>query len=163
MPRDLQVYEFCGNHVDSTCLATRIIRRQSRRVTNAFQSATLLIRIPAAVLPYTAPCDSQEQTSRCRRSHMSENLPFLAPNSLLPSVSKTSSWERHIDRAMAESDPTKLLSLIHRAEEALFLRWQEITDDPSDKNEREAMNAACENLRQFTIHKLGWPNQVLGE
>jgi hypothetical protein len=94
---------------------------------------------------------------------MSENLPFLQPDSLLPSVSKTSSWERHIDRARAESDLTKLLGLIHRAEEALFLRWQEITDDPSHKNEREAMDAACENLRQITVHKLGWPSQVLGE
>jgi hypothetical protein len=41
MPRPLQANEFCGNHVDGTYPATRIISRPSRKVTNAFEPAIL--------------------------------------------------------------------------------------------------------------------------
>jgi hypothetical protein len=51
----------------------------------------------------------------------------------------------------------KLLECIHVTEAALFLRWQELANDSTAKEERAGMDAAAADLLAVKLHKLGWP------
>lgn len=67
------------------------------------------------------------------------------------------SWKRQIQKALRENEPEKLSDLVHAAESALFVRWQELCENDSPE-ERASMQAAADNLLAIKIHKLGWPN-----
>jgi hypothetical protein len=58
---------------------------------------------------------------------------------------------------MQESDPKRLLSLVYDTEAALFMRWQEMSNDEAHRAERDAMKAAADDLCSIKIGKLGWP------
>jgi hypothetical protein len=87
---------------------------------------------------------------------MSENQMSLQCSSVA-SRSVRPSWNHCLERVMRESDPQRLLPLVHAVESALFLRWQEMTDESGQSHERAAMQAACHDLWEIKIHKLGWP------
>jgi hypothetical protein len=70
---------------------------------------------------------------------------------------QASSWKVTYEKVAWESDTERLLISIHATEDALFLRWQELGNDPMDKPERAAMNAAAADLLAIKLHKLGWP------
>jgi hypothetical protein len=67
------------------------------------------------------------------------------------------SWKRQIQKALRENEPEKLSDLVHAAEGALFVRWQELREKDSPE-ERASMQAAADNLLAIKIYKLGWPN-----
>ena len=67
------------------------------------------------------------------------------------------SWKVAYEKIVWESDAAKLLILVHATEDALFLRWQELCNGPTDKPERAAMSAAAADLLAIKLHKLGWP------
>ena len=71
---------------------------------------------------------------------------------------KTPWWKTAYEKTRWESDKEQLLTFIHATEIALFLRWQELGDDPSHKKERLAMEVASEDLLAVKIRKLGWPD-----
>jgi hypothetical protein len=63
---------------------------------------------------------------------------------------------------MRETDPVRLTDQLHVAEDAIFLRWQEMKANPSptDTEEQEAIRSATNELLTIKIHKLKWPNFV---
>ena len=69
------------------------------------------------------------------------------------------SWKRSLEKAMRESDSGKLLSLVYDTEAALFVRWQQISNDETHQAEREAMNEAASDLWSIKVYKLGWPGR----
>jgi hypothetical protein len=66
------------------------------------------------------------------------------------------SWKRHMQKALRENDPAKLVQFVYATEMALFFRWQELGVEPSE-SERAAMRSAADNLLAIKIYKLGWP------
>ena len=88
---------------------------------------------------------------------MSENQPSLQPGSVQPKSPEISSWQTAYEKTMWELDQEKLLTLIHATEQALILRWLELTDEPKHKAERETMDDACHDLWRIKVRKLGWP------
>jgi hypothetical protein len=78
-------------------------------------------------------------------------------NSVPPKPDRRCSWERCLQKAMRESDPAQLLKLVYAAEEALLLRWKELSHDSNHGGERKAMKAAANELLAIKIHRLGWP------
>ena len=71
------------------------------------------------------------------------------------------SWKRSLEKAMRESDSERLLSLVYDTEIALFIRWQQISNDETHQAECDAMNAAASDLWAIKIYKLGWPDPSL--
>lgn len=66
------------------------------------------------------------------------------------------SWRRHLQKALRENDPAKLVQFVYATEMALFFRWQELGGQPTEP-ERSAMRSAADNLLAIKIYKLGWP------
>ena len=62
---------------------------------------------------------------------MSENQQSLP--SIAVSSKSAPSWKRSLEKAMRESDTKKLLSLVYDSETALFIRWQEISNDETHR------------------------------
>jgi hypothetical protein len=77
---------------------------------------------------------------------------------VLPEADLTSSWRRYFEKAIRESDPVKLLALIHETEKALLFRGIEMGCNESHEVEREAMGSACNDLGVIKVLKLGWPD-----
>jgi hypothetical protein len=65
-----------------------------------------------------------------------------------------------VERATRELDPESLTRQVYAAEEAIFLRWQEIEKNPSlgDARELEEIKAATNELLSVKTHKLNWPD-----
>ena len=68
-----------------------------------------------------------------------------------------SSWQVLYRAALNETDKKKLTDLILAAEEAIFLRAQELTSAVADNEERTTMAEAARNLLTIKSEKLGWP------
>jgi hypothetical protein len=69
----------------------------------------------------------------------------------------TPAWRERYAAALKESDPEKVHAAVLAAEEALFLRGQEINGSPEHEAEQKEMAAASADLLAIKIHKLGWP------
>lgn len=69
----------------------------------------------------------------------------------------SSAWKKRYAAALRESDPEKVVAAVLAAEEALFLRGQEINGSPEHEAERKEIRAASADLLAIKIHKLGWP------
>ena len=72
--------------------------------------------------------------------------------------SRNPSWREYFERALQESDPIKLLALIHATEKALLYRGLEMGANEIYDEERAAMGSACEDLAALRVSKLGWPD-----
>jgi hypothetical protein len=68
-----------------------------------------------------------------------------------------SAWKERYAAALKESDPAKLHKAVLAAEEALFLRGQEINGSADHEAERTEIEAAAADLLAVKIHKLRWP------
>lgn len=66
-------------------------------------------------------------------------------------------WKERYSAAVKESDPAKVHEAVMAAEEALFVRGQEISCSANHQAERAEMEAASADLLAIKIHKLGWP------
>jgi hypothetical protein len=82
--------------------------------------------------------------------------PVIVPSSYVGTLH----WKRQVERAMRELDPESLTRQVHDAEEAIFLRWQEMEKLPSlgDFRELEEIRTATNELLSIKIHKLNWPD-----
>jgi hypothetical protein len=54
--------------------------------------------------------------------------------------------EQYFEKALQESDPIKLLALIHATEKALLYRGLEMDANEIHDEERAAMGSACDDL-----------------
>jgi hypothetical protein len=72
--------------------------------------------------------------------------------------SRNPSWRQYFEKALQESDPIKLLALIHATEKALLYRGLEMGANEIHDEERAAMGRACDDLAALRISKLGWPD-----
>jgi hypothetical protein len=72
--------------------------------------------------------------------------------------SRNLSWREYFEKALQESDPIKLLALIHATEKALLCRGSEMGANEIYDEERVAMGSACDTLGTLRISKLGWPD-----
>jgi hypothetical protein len=68
------------------------------------------------------------------------------------------SREHLSDRSAAQAGEEGLLQLVLLVEEVLFLRWQDLGDDPAHNDERIAMKAIANDLWAIKIFKLRWPD-----
>lgn len=66
-------------------------------------------------------------------------------------------WKDRYSAAVKECDPAKVHEAVMAAEEALFIRGQEIDGSVEHHAERAEMEAASADLLAIKIHKLGWP------
>jgi hypothetical protein len=82
----------------------------------------------------------------------------LQPSFAPAKATAVPSWKAAYEKTVWESDAEKLPALIHATEDALFLRWLELSNAPAHQEERAAMNAAAADLLAIKIHKLGWPS-----
>lgn len=71
-------------------------------------------------------------------------------------------WKRQVERAVRELDPENLTRQVHSAEQAIFLRWQEMEMNPGfgDAWELEEIRASTQVLLSIKIHRLHWPDPL---
>jgi hypothetical protein len=72
--------------------------------------------------------------------------------------SRNPSWRRYFEKALQQSDPAKLLALIHATGKALLYRGLEMGANEIYDEERAAMGSACDDVAALRISKLGWPD-----
>jgi hypothetical protein len=66
-------------------------------------------------------------------------------------------WYSVYSAALLELNPTKLRTLIHDAETAIFSRIQSLSEDPDSNHERETIADALSNLRALQRNMLRYP------
>lgn len=88
---------------------------------------------------------------------MSEQQQYFPLISISFNSIRSPFWKRCLLKAIRETEPDKLLSLVYDTESALFHRWHELGSDDSPDEERVEMKAAAESLWMIKIHRLGWP------
>jgi hypothetical protein len=66
-------------------------------------------------------------------------------------------WQALYQKALAETDPDKLLPLVMAADDAMFDRSQELMSSFDGEEERQAINDALRTLRTLQVEKLTLP------
>ena len=67
------------------------------------------------------------------------------------------SWQKPYRDALLEPDPEKLRPKMDAAENAIFLRMQEIAGGSDSHGERRAIQEALSALRSLQIERLNYP------
>lgn len=80
----------------------------------------------------------------------------------LSTSARLPSWQSHIEAAIHETDPDRLLKHVHAAEVAIFNRLQQLADggleDGTHQAERDSLADAVEQLRLLKRDRLGFPD-----
>ena len=66
------------------------------------------------------------------------------------------SWQKPLQEAIDEPDVQKLPERLSAAESAIFLRLQELSSSP-DERESEAIRLACREILKIQSQRLKWP------
>jgi hypothetical protein len=69
-------------------------------------------------------------------------------------------WRKRFLAALGETDKDKLPALVHAAEQAIFLRMQELANSADHHDERDEIQMACAALLSIQVNKLGWPRTI---
>jgi hypothetical protein len=72
--------------------------------------------------------------------------------------SYSSDWKKPFLAALGETDKEKLVALVHAAEQAIFLRMQELENSADHHDERDEIQKACAALLSIQVNRLGWPS-----
>ena len=75
--------------------------------------------------------------------------------------SYSSDWKQPFLAALGETDKEKLPALVHAAEQAIFLRMQELVNSADHHDERDEIQKACAALLSIQVNRLGWPCSFL--
>ena len=67
-------------------------------------------------------------------------------------------WEGPLRQAREETNHKTLLELLSEAELAIYRRLQEIAGTPYGYQEKQALQAACDELLRIRTERLGWPS-----
>jgi hypothetical protein len=70
-------------------------------------------------------------------------------------------WYTLYSHALVEHDPTKLRFRITEAEAAMFLRIQDLVENPDSKHEREIIANALSNLHALQRNMLRYANRQI--
>jgi hypothetical protein len=70
---------------------------------------------------------------------------------------KYPSWQQPLQAAIDEADPQKVPEKLSSAEDAIFLRLQELNDSHEDPKESAALRLACKEILRIQILRLNWP------
>jgi hypothetical protein len=89
---------------------------------------------------------------------MSKRSNFLQSSSAATNLARGLSWEQVSDKTASAAGEEGLLQLVLLVEEVLFLRWQDLDDDPTHNDERTAMKAIANDLWAIKVCKLRWPD-----
>jgi len=73
-------------------------------------------------------------------------------------ITETLSWRESYEKAIQESDKTKLAGYVHETEAGIFKRFQELASSSDHHEERAEIEGASAGLLAIKIHKLGWPD-----
>jgi hypothetical protein len=87
---------------------------------------------------------------------VSANLPSIQPLALEASK-HAPSWRSVYLDALQAKGIERVTSAVTAAETAIFERWQEISGQPGDVQEREQLRMASEELLKIQQEKLNWP------
>lgn len=63
-------------------------------------------------------------------------------------------WKILVQRCLCETNREALTGLVHQAEEAMFLRSQELTE------EEEELRLAARQMLELKTKRLGWPDPL---
>jgi hypothetical protein len=67
-------------------------------------------------------------------------------------------WRQYYESALDELDVGNAEEKIHLAEEALFLRWQQLVGQEDNHGERNEMMRASYKLLRVKTNRLHWPD-----
>ena len=68
-----------------------------------------------------------------------------------------SSWREAYQEALLEADPERLQEKVQAAENAIFLRMQELAGRPNPSLENAAIQEAIKTIRSIQIKSLNYP------
>lgn len=74
---------------------------------------------------------------------------------------KNAVWHNLYSAAITESNPTKLRVRIQEAEAAMFLRFQDLAENPDLNNERDVLANALSSLRALQRNLLRYPSRQI--
>jgi hypothetical protein len=74
---------------------------------------------------------------------------------------KQAEWYLRYTAAVAESNPAKLPVKIHEAESAMFLRIQDLAENPDLNHERDVLSNALSSLRALKRNLLRYPSRQI--
>ena len=74
-----------------------------------------------------------------------------------PPLHQFTNWRRKYAALVSEKDSNNLPKLATELEEALFVRFQELSNDATPTTERVAIQKAIRTLRAIQEDKLGYP------
>jgi hypothetical protein len=131
-------------------------RTETRNLSNAPVSMCLNLSLTAQFYE----CSSYILASFQMGAFMHEIQSTGPPGAAQTAVTRTRHWKRQVERAMRELDPESLTRQVQAAEEAIFLRWQEMEKNPGfgDAPELQEISAATNELLSIKTHKLNWPD-----
>lgn len=69
-------------------------------------------------------------------------------------------WQKLYRNVLLEPDSAKLPGLVMAAETAMFIRMQALGENPSEREERQALHDACDKLLKIKREILGWPTSL---
>jgi hypothetical protein len=75
-------------------------------------------------------------------------------------ITDTLSWRESYEKAIQESDSTKLADYVYEAEAGIFKRLQELASSSDHHEERAEIEGASADSPALKIHKLGWPDPI---
>ena len=69
-------------------------------------------------------------------------------------------WQKLYADCVSETAIDRLEKLVFDAEDAIFLRFQELAGEPFLSNEVRDLKQAAKGLLEFKVKKLGWPDPM---
>ena len=67
-------------------------------------------------------------------------------------------WQKLLESCVSETNPAKLERLVFDTEDAIYLRFRELSTESDISEEYLALKQAARKLLVLKIEKLGWPN-----
>ena len=67
-------------------------------------------------------------------------------------------WQKLYESCVFETDLEKLDKLVCETEDAIYLRFRELSNEPHIADEVQALRRAAMGLLEIKINKLGWPD-----
>lgn len=69
-------------------------------------------------------------------------------------------WQKLYAECVSATETDRLEKLVFDAEDAIFLRFQELASQPSLSSEVRELKQAAKRLLDFKVKKLGWPDPM---
>ena len=67
-------------------------------------------------------------------------------------------WQKLLESCVSETNPDRLEQLVFDTEDAIYLRFCELSTKPHLSDESRALKLAAQKLLELKTEKLGWPD-----